>query len=167
MRRLEAISQIALIAVCAIAGTVLVRDHLLRPRSRTEPRTLAGQKLSLPGVNWDARGAILLVISSRCRYCVESLPLYRRISELRSHSPARIRIVTVAADPPGQIRRFLAEQGVASDQVVSAAPGSIGVRGTPTVLVVDSHGRVRESFTGRLSPDAEARLLNLVARMKG
>jgi hypothetical protein len=58
----------------------------------------------------------------------------------------------------------LAEEHLTVDKVLRARLDSIGVAGTPTVLIVDPQGVVRRSFRGKLDASRERELLSIVER---
>lgn len=65
-----------------------------------------------------------------------------------------VKVVAVLPQPAAESESFLSGEGVQVDQVKQVPPGSIGVRGTPTMLLVDSKGVVTRVWTGKVQ-DAE------------
>jgi hypothetical protein len=59
--------------------------------------------------------------------------------------------------------RFLNGLGVGVAEVVQAAVRDVGVRGTPTLLLVDRRGMVLRTWVGRLAPERESEVLAAVA----
>jgi thioredoxin-related protein len=49
---------------------------------------------------------------------------------------------------------------LAADDVKQLPLEVIGVRGTPTLLLIDKQGAVKESWVGKLPPDKETEVLN-------
>lgn len=70
----------------------------------------------------------------------------------------------MSADPEPDIKAFLVENAIHVDQTVRDSPGRRGITGTPTVLIVDSSGRVLRSFVGLLSSGLEEEVRRLVTR---
>jgi hypothetical protein len=58
--------------------------------------------------------------------------------------------------------KYLADLGIAVDDVRQARLTSLGIRGTPTLLLVNKDGVVRSSWVGRLRPEKE---LEVMARL--
>lgn len=69
----------------------------------------------------------------------------------------------LSADPEPEIQAFLSEHAIVPDQTVNVSLRRVGVRATPTVLVIDSKGRVERSFVGQLSPNSGEDVRHLVA----
>ena len=103
-----------------------------------------------------AEMTVVLVVRSQCTFCTDSMPFYRRLQQRAHHVSGRLRLVAVSLDPVAVGRAYLAEHGVMPDAV---APYPITTRtrvdGTPTLVAVDSSGRVVGRWTGRLSSTQE------------
>jgi len=104
---------------------------------------------------------VLLVTSSKCHFCRESMPFYRRLTEF-AHG-RRARVVGVTAEPPQVNIRYLTSQGVRADGVAAIQQTKIRVSGTPTLVVVRRDGTVVNSWRGRLTEDQEREVLAAVA----
>ena len=164
MTRLEKATHVALIVVCCIATYVLIsqRTNWFRPGPR--PPVRVGQRLDLPGERWaSAPMTLVLAINSQCRFCEESLPLYRKLCGSRG-SPPRVayRVIAVSEEPWQSLAGFLHRNGLGVDAVVSTPLDRLGIRGTPTVLVADSAGVVRSIFIGKLAEAREGALIKAV-----
>lgn len=162
MSHLERITHVCLISVSVLACVVLVRDHLSGSNRPSATRRLEGTRIRLPSVDWSRqRQTVVLAISSRCHFCTASAPLYHSITtgERRANS----RFVVVSGDAPSELESFLSANQIVVDQVVRESPFQIGASGTPTILVVNSGGKVLASFVGQLSSDQEKRLRDLLS----
>ena len=60
---------------------------------------------------------------------------------------------------PEEGRKYLDGEGVQVDDVKQAALSSIGVAGTPTLLLVDARGKVSDVWRGKLQPDEEEKVI--------
>jgi hypothetical protein len=154
-KKLETLTNITIIAVALIAGTVLVRNHFFpRPAPPARPQPGTGMKVAIPGVDWAARGStLLLALSPNCQYCTESAPFYRRLAAELSKTP--VHLTAVFPDHAQKAREYLTSLGVPVDDVRQVAPASLPIRGTPTLLLVDRDGIVRRVWAGQLSAEAE------------
>ena len=54
---------------------------------------------------------------------------------------------------------YLGQLGFTADDVKQSQLEAIGVRGTPTLILVDDKGAVKESWVGKLPPDKESEVL--------
>jgi hypothetical protein len=168
-KRTEMVANIAIIVVAVLLGVVLVRNYLLpqpEPQPAMPPTVAAiapGTKLSIPGVDWKANGrTMVLALSTGCRYCTESGPFYQRLAQERAKAQ-NLRVVAMFPEPVEQSKKYLSDLGVSVDEVQQGRLDSIGVRGTPTLILVDGDGAVVESWRGKLPGNKESEVL---ARLK-
>jgi hypothetical protein len=169
VRRIEVFANLSIIAaallVCAILGRNLVTgaaDGTRAPRKVAGLAPPAGAKLSLPGVVWaGADRTVVLVLSTTCHFCSEGVPFYQKVLK-RAAERGNIRLIAVLPQGVEEGRKYLNGLGLSLDQVVQAKMSSIGARGTPTVIVVDSKGVVRNTWMGRILPEKESEILSQI-----
>jgi hypothetical protein len=164
VKRLEQGAHVALIVVCCVATYVLITERTNWFRRSPPPPIRVGERLDLPGQKWNsARMTLVLAINSRCHFCEESLPSYRKLSSLRhSAEGKRYQLVAVSQEPRDSLSGFLQRSGVDVDEILSVPLSTLRIRGTPTVVVADSSGVARYVFVGKLNPDKEAALMQAV-----
>lgn len=180
--RVQIAAHISIILVSLLGAVVLVKNHLLRPSaeraSETKPAAPAGPReaspfvppkppaisqgtrLSVDGVEWGSTSkTIVLALSSKCKFCTESAPFYQRLATFLNERKD-VRLIAVFPQDVSEGKKYLDELKVPVAEVKQAYLSTMGVRGTPTVIIVDSSGVVTESWVGRLSADKEAEVLN-------
>ena len=163
-KRLEQLANVAIIIVALLLGGVLVKRYLL-PQAESpqaQARIQPGTKLSVPGVEWGKNErTLLLVLSTSCHFCTESGPFYKRLMEARSDKK-KVRVVAVFPQTPEEGRQYLAKFGVVADEIRTATPMSLGVRGTPTLILTDSKGAAVSTWIGKLPVTKEDEVLKIV-----
>ena len=161
MKYLDRIANIAVIVgVLVFLGLAYRGDFALHKVAQAPSQDLAGTTVSLPGAQLPRdRDSLLLVVSTTCHFCKDSLPFYKQLTE---KSRGRLNIVAVLPQPQSDAQKFLSDAGVAANQIVSASLNSQGVRGTPTVLLVDGTGKVKHAWVGRLDEKGQENLLAIV-----
>jgi thioredoxin-related protein len=113
-------------------------------------------------VDWSRNGRTLVIaISTTCHFCKESEPFYRR---LQQEVGKGIKTVAVLPQPVNEAEQHLSGAGLHVDQVKQAELSNIGVRGTPTMLLVNSNGVVTRVWTGRLAPEQQEQALSVLKR---
>ena len=170
IKKVEVLANIAVIIISVVLCTVLAKNYLFSARVQnaveakpgsnspfaiTPPRSSIqpGTKISLPGIDWGkSNRTLLLALSTNCHYCTESSPFYQQLQQQR---PSDLRLVAVLPQTVELSRLYLNSLGVAIGDVVQSPLGSVGVSGTPTLILLDSGGVVRDSWVGKLS-EAEA-----------
>jgi len=124
--------------------------------SVTEP---IGRKLTLPGIDWEKNErTLVLALQTGCHFCSESGPFYQRMLKQRARFGST-QVVAVFPQPVEESREFLKNLGVTVDEIRQGSFKDIGVRGTPTLLLVNSAGIVTEAWRGKLLPAAESAVL--------
>jgi thioredoxin-related protein len=161
-QRLEFLTNLAIIVAAVLLSIVLIKNYLLPDHSKDQPRDLrvpAGAKVSLPGVAWSNNNqTLLLVLQKGCRFCTESAAFYQRLVR-ETAGRGSIHLIAVLPQTPDESKKYLDELGVAIEEVKQAELDSIGVHGTPTLILVNNQGVVMTSWAGKLSADGEAEVL--------
>jgi hypothetical protein len=162
MRRLEALANVATILVSLLLSAVLIKEFILPqhpPGPSAASQAARGMKLesSLVGVDWARNGrTMVLAISTQCHYCTESAPFFER---LWKEKPPSTKLLAVLPQPVAEAQKYLNRERVHVDDVKQANLSSIGVVGTPTLLLVDKTGTVADVWRGKLAPDQEEAVL--------
>ncbi|MFN2454063.1 MAG: hypothetical protein ABR577_07560 [Pyrinomonadaceae bacterium] len=124
------------------------------------PATQVGSKVSIPGVNWARNNqTLLIVLREGCHFCSDSAEFYRRLVKAQG-AHANAKLVAVLPGTIVDSRKYLNSLGVPIDDIRQAQSGAVGVRGTPTLLLVNDKGTVTKSWVGRLPTDKEAEVIS-------
>ena len=179
-RRVEVFTNLSIIAVALIGAAVLVKNYLIRPNTdakplaivssaaaanerRDPPRSPAeGTQISLPNIDWSASNeTIVLALSNKCHFCTESAPFYQRLSsELAQRRD--VKLLAVFPQDNNEAQQYLSGLGVQIPIMKQATLDSIGVRGTPTLMIIDASGKVKQAWVGKLTPEKESEVLNRI-----
>lgn len=117
-----------------------------------------GERMELPGVDFGtSTKTLVMFMSSQCRFCTDSMPFYRRLSPLRSHG---VRLLAVSAESQAILQDYLRQHELNVDGLVGIRPGSMKVKGTPTLVLVDNKGTVTNVWHGRLPETGEAEVIH-------
>lgn len=162
-KKIEITANIAIIAVAIMVGGVLVQKYVLSPKpqplpSQPLPSVPIGTKLSLPDIDWAKNNrTLVLALQTGCHFCTESGPFYQRL--VAEASNRNIPLIAVLPQSAEEGRKYLSDLNVAIKDVRRATLNSVGVRGTPTLLLVNSKGEVADGWIGKLQPDKESTVL--------
>jgi hypothetical protein len=160
-RKIEILANIAILVVAVLLGIVLVKKYLLNSdRPETAPRIVAGTKMALPGVDWSRNGqTLVLVLQKGCHFCTESAPFYQRLVK-ETAERGNVHLVAVLPQEIPEAKQYLEEIKVPIDDVKQASPTTLGVGGTPTLILVNEAGAVVDVWEGRLPVNEESKVLN-------
>lgn len=170
-KKLEFAANLAIIITSVLIGVVVVRNYILtKPAStaaaqiKSNDPTQIGRKLSMPNVDWKQNGqTLLLVLSSTCHFCTESAPFYKRLAQERSNT----RLIAVMPQDVRDGKQYLDDLGVAVDEVRQTSFDLLQVKGTPTLILVNSDGVSTDSWVGKLPDDLEIEVLNRLRKTSG
>lgn len=130
----------------------------MRTVAKPAPENLSGKTVPLDAVNWKNNGAtLILYLSTTCRYCNESISFYQRLKKERPEDAPKV--VAVFSQAEDEAMKYLDSNKLIVDGLVNGSLRSIGVTGTPTLLLVDENGVVTDSWRGKLSPEKEKEVL--------
>jgi peroxiredoxin len=161
-KRVELLANVSIITLSLLVAVIVVKRFVFPNTLSTAPFApiQRGTKLSLAGVDWaKSNQSLLLVLSDDCRYCTESAEFYRRLIQERTKQNGPP-LIAVLPQEVSKGQAYLNKLGVTVDEVKQASLSTVGVRGTPTLILVDSTGAVKDSWVGKLPPDKEAEVLN-------
>lgn len=159
-KKIEVGANVAIIVVALLLVTLLVRRYLLPQTPKFAPVANAqirpGTKLSIPGADWSrSQRTLLMVLSTTCHFCTESAPFYQRIAG--GHGATRL--VAVMPQPVGEAQDYLRQHDISVDEIRQANLDAIGVRGTPTLILLDGNSSVLETWDGKVPPEKESEVL--------
>jgi thioredoxin-related protein len=116
--------------------------------------------VSVPEINWaQNKQTMLLVLRDGCHFCADSAEFYRRLVAGQG-GPAKTRFVAVLPSAVEDSRNYLKRLGVPVTEVRQETLGALGVRGTPTLLLINDKGVVTRSWVGRLPTAKEDEVIN-------
>lgn len=164
LKKLEVVTNVAIILVAVLLAAVLVKDRLM-PRTSSPPTlppdVAIGSKISLPGTPWmGSRGTLVLVLGTGCHFCTESADFYRRLATAPPRADVHLTAVFPQTVEAG--REYLTQLKVGLGDVRQVPLFQLGVRGTPTLLWVDAKGVLRGKWVGKLPADKEEEVMETV-----
>lgn len=163
-KNVELAANTAILVVAVLLCLSLVKNQFsdnsppdITARALNSDSTLrADEKIDLPGIDWQKNGnTLLLVLSTTCYYCTESAAFYRRLQQESGNA----HLVAVFPQSVSEGEAYLKKLAVPVDDVRQVTVDSLNVRGTPTLVLVDSTGEVKDSWVGKLPPNQEAQVI--------
>ena len=118
----------------------------------------------LPGVDFSKSDRTLVVVaSSQCRYCANSIGFYQRISALDARRTRRLRLIVVGREDRNILASYLEQQELEVDDVVRVTPDTTPSAVTPTLILVGREGTVKDIWRGQLPPAGEDNVMRAVS----
>jgi thioredoxin-related protein len=162
MTRLEKASNIAVILACVVFVSTMAWNYFLRSKldPRTPPEIPKGTVVKLPGAApASPQPTLVLALSKNCHFCRESMEFYQKLTAFKNSSPQGLRMVAVLPEKQEEAASYLKEHGIGVDEVVSMPVSKLGVRGTPTLLLLDGQNKLEELWAGKLDDSQESQVI--------
>lgn len=155
-KRIELAANVAIIIVAVLLGYFLIQKFFFPVKPVAPPivKIENGIKVDIPNVDWQKnQKTLVLYVRKGCHFCTESMPFYKILVE--NQPKTNTKLVVVSPDETDVSKKYLSENGIEVNYVEQANLSSIGVHGTPTLLLVNDKGEVSNSWVGKLPSDEE------------
>src|SRR5262249_47922994 len=154
-----------------LGAYALIQKYFVHPREpqnqnliQNKPATPSrgpsvGTKISIPGVELNQNGkTLLLVISTKCRFCKESAGFYQKIVQ-EAQSIKDLRVIALLPQSVAESEKYLKEMSIAIKEVRQSGAATVGASAFPTLILMDSSGTVKNAWLGKLPVEKEAQVL--------
>jgi hypothetical protein len=149
----------AVVAIVVLASAIRTYVFPPSPSADSLPQIPIGTQLKLDGVKWRNNGRTLIfAMQVGCRYCLASIPFYKDL--LRSDTSGSLRTLAIFPQPVEESQRYVREHGLGFNDIRESRLSDIDVAGTPTLILVDSKGRVQGAWAGKLDSKQEAEVFH-------
>lgn len=161
-KKIETTANVAII-VAAVVFTIVAVKHFRSGSNQQSPRIPVGAKFALQGVNWQGNNKnLVLGLSTNCHFCSESAAFYRELVQYCKQE--HVRTVAVFPQQVDAAQTYLKNEGVQVDEVRQAQLPDIGISGTPTLLLINDVGVVKDVWIGKLPEKSEKEVLAAAKR---
>jgi hypothetical protein len=141
---------------------VIVRFHFLGDPSEVSPKTFQIPMLS-PGYDWSQRSYTAVVaIRDGCHFCEDSAPFYRHLVSMEQRGEIKAHIIFVLPDSESIGKLDIPENAVGTQVFYKVPLKSLGVTGTPTILLVNNSEQIVRVWRGELSQHEENRAISFL-----
>ena len=157
VKKLEVAANISIIVLVVVVGTVFIRNTFF-PSSGRSREVPVGSKFELADAQWgQSDKTLVLVLRKDCPYCTASAPFYQRL--VQETGKQGVRVVAVFPHTTDESKAYLEEVRVSISDIRQASLESMGVGGTPTLVLVNKQGKVVQAWAGQLPAEREAEVV--------
>jgi thioredoxin-related protein len=158
--KIEFVANVVVILLAVVIGIVFIKDRFA-PSSAGPIEVKAGDKLAkIDGLDFGANDeTLLLVLRKGCHFCEDSAPFYQRLVTQQKQSGSHASIVAVFPDAADVAKEVVQSEGLGVQAISGVPLEKLNVNGTPTLLLVDSTGKVLKAWMGMLSPRQELEVI--------
>jgi hypothetical protein len=157
---------IVVVAGIVFLGTWVANRQSTRPRTTANVTVAPGTQLAPPpGYSWEGHApTLVLVLRQGCHFCKESLPFYKSLAELEHSGRLNAHLLAVLSDQEAEGRVFMTNEGLEIQSIFGVNPSTPRAAGTPTLVLIDGHGKVLQSWVGKLDAGGEAEVKRVVVK---
>jgi hypothetical protein len=105
---------------------------------------------------------LLIVLSTDCEYCRASFPFYRRLVDAGREAHEPVHLVGVFPNKESDVKNYLGSNDLGIDMVPNISLATLKIGGTPSLILLNEKGVVRDFWVGRLSPEQELQVIKSV-----
>lgn len=156
--RLETVTNFAVFVAAIFVAAYFARLFLGGTQS---PEAAIGPQIGVrlapfDGYDWSShQRTLILALRTDCVYCEASMPFYKRLAVIASERRETHGLISAFPEMRADVDQLLSRVGLQIPSVTNTALATLGVHGTPTLILVDNSGTVLQTWVGRLPPAGE------------
>lgn len=168
-KKLESAANVATIVLVVLVGWTLLRANfapspVAGANGQQPPAPKVGLNLNqtpLKDINWATnKNTLVLGLQTTCHFCTDSAPFFQKLALAAS---GNTKIVAVLPQTVDESKQYLSKLGVRVDEIRTAPLSSINVSGTPTIMLVNDKGVVKNVWVGKLQEEQQTQVLTAIA----
>lgn len=155
---LDLTTNVVVVLFAVVAIGVLVKNYLAPQDTKTRVAITKGTLFpEIAGVDYKQNPrTLILALNVDCRYCTRSVPFYNSLAEARQENSGQVNIVAAFINKDaGLVKSYSNEKQLSVQTIAGVDLDKLGVHTTPTLILVDSAGKVLDSWRGELQPYGE------------
>jgi thioredoxin-related protein len=161
-KKVELLANVAIILVAIVLCVVLVKKFVLTDSAATAPtrkQPEVGAKIALPDTDFSVKEkTLLLALKKDCRFCSESAEFYRKLTAAAGEK--NVRVIALFPHSAADGQEYLNQINVSVEDKRQADFAALNVAGTPTVILTDKNGEIKQFWVGKLPPEKEKEVID-------
>jgi hypothetical protein len=164
MKKVDLFTNVALLATCGFLCFTLLEGPPQSKAARPEPYRKGDRILAVGEKQFSsAHRTVLVAIRNGCRYCAASMPFYRKLERsVAARKDGRVKMIFLAPGDQAKNSEYLEANALSPDRLMSLSreqAKNLKITGTPTVIVADEKGVVKDVWIGQLNDASEAQVM--------
>lgn len=155
---LDVATNVVVIVFAVVAIGVLVKNYFAPKGVTTSVAVKKGSVFpDIAGVDYKiSPRTLILALNVDCRYCTRSVPFYNSLAEARQKNPSQVNIVAAFINKDSAlVKSYTDEKQLSVQAIVGVDFDKLGIHSTPTLILIDSSGKVLDTWSGELQQDGE------------
>jgi len=161
-KKIEVAANMGIVITAVLVAILFARNYMHR---QADPQHViaTNTKFALKNVEWQANEKSLgFAVFTTCHFCTESAGFYRRLVE--ECKQQHVRTIAVLPQPFAESEAYLKGEGVTVDEIRQATLPDLEISGTPTLLLLDRSGLVKQVWLGKLQAEREGDVVAALAK---
>ncbi len=165
IKKIEILVRITLVIAVLLLSVLLIKLYLVNRRQNVTANSAEtneirpGASVNLPNEDWTKNGRTLLLgLSTGCQSSTASAPFYQQLQG------GNAKLVAVLPQTTSQSEEYVKKLGLTVDEVKETTLDSLGIPGTPTLILVNERGVATDVWVGKLTPAQESQVLQRLKR---
>jgi hypothetical protein len=155
---LDVTTNVVVVVFAVVAIGVLAKSYFA-PQGAAAPASIQNGSAfpEIAGADYkQAPRTLILALKVECPYCARSVPFYNRLIEARQENAGQFNIIAAFINKDEALVKSYAEEKQLPVQTIAGVElDKLGIHTTPTLVLIDSTGKVLDSWRGQLKPDGE------------
>ena len=154
---LDVTTNVVVVMFAVVAVCVLVKNYLTPQSGKISAVARGSAFPEISGADYKQfPRTLILALNVDCRYCTRSVPFYNSLAQAGQENAGKFNIVAAFINNDAELVKSYAEEKQLSVQTIAGVDlDKLGIHMTPTIILVDSAGKVLDSWRGALQPDGE------------
>lgn len=155
---LDVTTNVVVVMFAVVAIGVLARNYFAPQGAETRAGVQKGSAFpEIAGADYrQAPRTLILALNVDCRYCTKSVPFYNRLAEARRENAGQFNVIAAFINKEGdRVKSYEEEKQLSVQTIAGVDLDKLGIHTTPTLVLIDSTGKVLDSWRGALQPDGE------------
>lgn len=161
--KVEVASNVAVILIAFMFLATLASSYLSGlPPQNLKAGLQRGQKFAdLPRIDYgSSESTLLLFLNTDCSYCNASTSFYRQLIEARLARGGETRLVSLFPAPGEEAAQYLKQNRLPIEAVGDVNFNDLNLPGTPTIVLLDKGGVVKDFWVGKIPEHEEAQVID-------
>jgi hypothetical protein len=162
---LDVITNIVVVVFALVAIGVLVKNYFSPTVTRPNIGLKSGDVFPpIEGADYKkAPRTLILALNVDCRYCTKSLPFYNSLASAQKENPNLFSVVAAFINKEEErVRSYVEEKALSVHAIAGVDLDKLGIHSTPTLILVDSGGKILDSWTGGLKHEGEVEVFTAI-----
>lgn len=166
---LEVATNVAVLMASLVVLSVYGLSYLAgKPKTVLTVGLQKGQTVrALPQHDFGSSSQTLIIaMNTECHFCTESVPFYNQVIETQQALDKPTRVIAIFPNTEEEVKRYTHQQRLKADTISGVNLSALNLSATPTVILVDSGGRVLDFWIGKLAENAEQQIIKSLSSPK-